>query len=101
MELAPIWSDDASTVALQVPLLSVQLPTTVVPALKVMVPVTAGGASTYPVGVPPVTVAVKSVDWMELMEVGLACSAVLLVNAVFQSAIRLATLTEPMPVTWS
>ena len=101
MELAPDWSDDPGTEVEQVPALSVQLPTTVVPALKVAVPVSAGGVSTYPVGVPPVTVAVNSVDWLELMEVGLALSAVLLVNAVFQSAIRLLTLTVPIPVTWS
>ena len=99
--MAPDWSDDAGTEVEQVPPLNVQLPTTVVPALKVTVPVTAGGVSTYPVGVPPVTVAFNVVDWLELMEVGVAVSAVLLVNAVFQSAIRLATLTEPMPVAWS
>jgi len=52
------------------------------------------------VGVPPVTVAVKSVDWLELME-WVAVRDVLLVNAVFQSAIRLADVDEPMPVTWS
>src|ERR1700691_6256687 len=101
MELAPDWSDDAGTEVEQVPPLSVQVPTTVAPALKVTVPVTAGGVSTYPVGVPPVTVPFSVVDWLELMEVGVAVSAVLLVNAVFQSAIRLLTLTEPMPVTWS
>src|ERR1039458_9806033 len=101
VDLAQDGSDDAGTEVEQVPPLSVQLPTTVVPALKVAVPVSAGGVSTYPVGVPPVTVAVNSVDWLELMEVGLALSAVLLVNAVFQSGIGLLTLTVPMPVTWS
>ena len=99
--MGPSWSDDAGTEVEHVPPLRTQLPTTVVPAVKVTVPVTAGGAPTDPVGVPPVTVALNSVDWLEVMEVGLAESDVLLVNAVFQLLIRFAMLTEPMPVTWS
>jgi hypothetical protein len=41
------------------------------------------------------------VDAVEAMEVGLAETVVLLVNAVFHFVIRLFTFTEPMPVTWS
>ena len=86
---------------MQVPALSVQLPSEVVPALKLAVPVSAGGVSTYPVGVPPATVAVSSVDWLAVMEVGEAVSEVVLVNAVSQLMSRLWTFTVPMPVTWS
>ena len=57
--------------------------------------------STYPVGVPPVTVAVNSVDWLGVMEVSEAMSPVVLVKAVFQSVSRFCTFTVPMPVTWS
>ena len=70
-------------------------------ALKLAVPASAGGVSTYPVGVPPVTVAVKSVDWLGEMEVGEAESAVVLVNAEFQLVSRFWTFTVPIPVTWS
>jgi hypothetical protein len=86
---------------MQVPAVSVQLPSEVVPALKLAVPVSAGGVSTYPVGAPPATVAVSSVDWLEVMEVGEAMSPVVLVNAVFHRVSRLLTFTVPMPVTWS
>ena len=75
-----------------------QLPSAVVPALKVAVPVIAGGVSTYPVGALPVTVAVNSVDWLEVSEVGDAESAVVLPNAEFHLVIKLFTLTEPSPV---
>jgi hypothetical protein len=80
-----------------VPALNVQLPSAVDPAAKLAVPVTAGGVSTYPVGVPPVTVAVNCVDWPEVIEVGEAFRAVVLVNAVFHLVSRLKTFTVPMP----
>jgi len=97
-ELAPDWSADPATVSLQVPLLNVQLPSVVVPALKVAVPPSAGGVSTYPVGVLPVTVAVRFVDWLEVREVSDAESAVVLPKAVFHLVMRLFTFTEPRPV---
>ena len=100
-KLAPACSADAGTDREQVPELNVQFPSEVVPALKLAVPVSAGGVSTYPVGFPPVTVAVNSVDPLEVMEVGEAVSVVVLVNAVFQLVSRLWTFTVPMPVTWS
>jgi hypothetical protein len=100
-EFPPDWNEDAGTDVEQVPPLSVQEPTTVIPALKLTVPASAGGVSTYPVGVPPVTVAFNVVDCPEEMVVGLAVSAVLLVNAVFHLEIRLLTFNEPRPVTWS
>src|ERR1019366_5270915 len=88
-ELAPDWSADPGTDSEQVPALKVQLPSEVDPAAKLAVPVSAGGVSTYPVGVPPATVAVNSVDWLEVMEVGKAWRLVVLVNAVFHWVIRL------------
>jgi hypothetical protein len=100
-ELAPDWSADPGTDSMQAPALNVQLPSEVVPALKLAVPVSAGGVSTYPVGVPPVTVAVNSVDSLEVMEAGEARSPVVLVNAVFHMVSRLLTFTVPMPATWS
>jgi hypothetical protein len=100
-ELAPDWSADPGTDREQVPALNVQLPSEVDPAAKLTLPVSAGGVSTYPVGVPPVTVAVNSVDWLEVMEVGEALRPVVLVNAVFHWVIRLLAFTVPMPVDWS
>src|SRR5271169_5108526 len=87
-ELAPAWSAVPGTDSMQVPAVNVQLPSEVDPAAKLAVPVSAGGVSRYPVGVPPVTVAVNSVDWLEVMEVGEALSTVVLVNAVFHLVIR-------------
>ena len=86
---------------MQVPPLNVQFPREAVPALKVAAPESAGGVSTYPVGVPPVTVAVSCVDWLVLMDVGEAVRPVVLVKAVFQLVSRFWTFTVPMPVTWS
>ena len=88
-ELAPDWSAVPGTDSEQVPALNVQLPSEVDPAAKLAVPESAGGVSTYPVGVPPVTVTVNSVDWLEVMDVGEALRAVVLVNAVFHLVIRL------------
>lgn len=61
-ELAPGCSAVPATVNEQVPALKVQLPRETDPAAKLAVPVSAGGVSTNPVGVPPVTVAVSTVD---------------------------------------
>ena len=47
------------------------------------------------------TVAVSIVDWLDVMEFGLALSCVELLKAVFHLVIRFVTLTEPRPVAMS
>ena len=101
MELAPTCSAEPAMVAEQVPLLSVQVPTVMPPALKVTEPLSAGEEPVEPVGFPPLTIAVSVVEALEAMVVGFADSEVLLVNAVFHLASRLVTLTEPRPVAMS
>ena len=102
MELAPVWSADPATESEHVPELKMQLPRAVAPAAKLTDPVSAIGEPTYPSGDPPVTVAVKVVDWLVVILVAEALIAVVLVNAaVLHPVIRLFTFTLPMPVTWS
>jgi hypothetical protein len=50
---------------------------------------------------PPVTVAVNVVDWLVVIEVAEAVSAVVLVNAVFHLVMRFEMFSVPKPVTWS
>ena len=101
IELGPLARDVPFTESVQVPPLRVQLPSNVVPALKLAVPASNGAFPLKPAGVPPLTVAVKVVDWAEVMDAGAALSVVVLVNALFQFVNRLFTFRVPMPVTSS
>jgi hypothetical protein len=101
IELGPKLNADPATETEQVPPLSVQLPTWVVPALKMMLPVSAGAGPVDPVGRPVVTVAFNVVDCAVVMLIGVAVSAVLEVKALLKLLIKLVTLTEPRPVAMS
>ena len=97
IEFDPEASDVPSTTCVQLPSLNVQVPSVVVPALKVTVPVATGGVVS-PVAPTPVTFAFNVVDSLGVMSVSVAVSAVALVNTVSQLVIRFVTFTLPIPV---
>lgn len=89
MECVPVPSVEPETEALQVPELSVQVATCVLPERNLTEPLRVGALPKNTEGVPPVTVAVSLTDCDVVMEEAEALRLVELVKAVLHLVIRL------------